>query len=250
MKTLHRLVDLESRGRSWEDMQSSDYERLAALRAALESRYVLEEISVRAAEREWKLSSVRLDSLLSRHPDETETFPHGLLLWPAAFVLAEWLTAEPWLVAGRRVLEIGAGVGLPGLTARSLGAHVTQTDYQSCSLLLTEMNALQNGLTDIARFQADWRSLPDVGPFDVILGADVLYRRDLRPALSALFAKQLGRDGLVMLADRLPANIGYFTPRMEREGWECDIRMGKTTWEREEREIGVMFARSRQESRG
>lgn len=231
-------------------MEGSVRERLAALRAALESRYVLEDITVPAAGQEWRISSVRLNSLLARHPDETETFPHGLLLWPAAFVLAEWLIVEPSLVAGKSVLEIGAGVGLPGLTARRLGAQVTQTDYQPCSLMLTEMNALQNGITDIARFQADWRSFPEAGSFEVILGADVLYSRELRPALSALFAEHLQSDGLVVLADRLPANIDYFTPRMEREGWDCSVELCRTVWEAEEREIGFMFARRCQGSRG
>jgi predicted nicotinamide N-methyase len=231
-------------------MQDSVHEQLAALRNALKSRYLLEDIEVKVAGREWRLSSVRLNSLLKQHPDETETFPHGLLLWPAAFVLAEWLSVEPSLVAGKRVLEIGSGVGLPGLTARSLGGQVTQTDYQRESLMLTEINALQNGFADIQRFQADWRSFPETGRFDVVLGADVLYSRELRPALSVLFAERLEPEGLVMLADRLPANVDYFTPRMEREGWDCSIELCRTIWEEEEREIGLMFARRSQGSRG
>ena len=51
-------------------------------------------------------------------------------IWPAAQVLARWLEANPELVSGRRVLEIGAGAALPSVVAGLLGARATvASDY-------------------------------------------------------------------------------------------------------------------------
>ena len=71
------------------------------------------------------------DALLD-FAEELEHFPYGFLLWEASVALARKLAANPSLVAGKRVLELGAGVGLaPGIVARSLGAEVWQTDHQA-----------------------------------------------------------------------------------------------------------------------
>lgn len=46
----------------------------------------------------------------------------GHILWPSAVVLSEWMRKHPQVFQGRRrVLELGAGLGLCGLVAASLG---------------------------------------------------------------------------------------------------------------------------------
>ncbi|CAM9875264.1 unnamed protein product, partial [Ectocarpus sp. 6 AP-2014] len=44
-------------------------------------------------------------------------FDVGFVMWPAAIILSRLLCQNPSLVRGRRVLEIGAGLGLAGLVA-------------------------------------------------------------------------------------------------------------------------------------
>ncbi|CAN0517891.1 unnamed protein product, partial [Ectocarpus sp. 12 AP-2014] len=44
-------------------------------------------------------------------------FDVGFVMWPAAIILSRLLCRNPSLVRGRRVLEIGAGLGLAGLVA-------------------------------------------------------------------------------------------------------------------------------------
>lgn len=46
----------------------------------------------------------------------------GGIIWPSAVVLSNYLLRERHLVLERRILEIGAGVGLAGLVCGSLGA--------------------------------------------------------------------------------------------------------------------------------
>ena len=66
-----------------------------------------------------------------RGADEPKPDLLGLDIWPAALELCAYLASHPSLVQGRNVLELGAGVGLPGLLAAQLGARsVVLTDYE------------------------------------------------------------------------------------------------------------------------
>ena len=67
-------------------------------------------------------------------------------VWPAAVILARWLWLHPWIVRGRRVLELGAGVGTAGLAAARAGARrVVLTDINGTALRLARDNATING---------------------------------------------------------------------------------------------------------
>ncbi|DBA83657.1 TPA: hypothetical protein ACH3X1_006213 [Trebouxia sp. C0004] len=53
----------------------------------------------------------------------------GACLWDGAFVLTAYIAAQPVdTYAGKRCIELGAGVGLVGLALARLGAQVTLTD--------------------------------------------------------------------------------------------------------------------------
>ena len=61
----------------------------------------------------------------------------------------------------------GAGVGLPGLVARSLGAEVWQTDNLTAALEIARLNARANEVGGITRFTADWMRWTDDRLYDV-----------------------------------------------------------------------------------
>src|SRR5262245_7809110 len=65
--------------------------------------------------------------------------PYGIVLWPAAIALAHEIAARP--LGGLRVLELGAGTGLPGIVAAALGAQVLQTDRNAAALVVCRKNA-------------------------------------------------------------------------------------------------------------
>jgi predicted nicotinamide N-methyase len=60
----------------------------------------------------------------------------ALRLWEAGATLAEYLLHDPCLVKGKRVVELGAGVGLTGLVAAGCcgASSVCLTDYTDASL--------------------------------------------------------------------------------------------------------------------
>ena len=58
----------------------------------------------------------------------------GYVNWPAATILARWLALHPQTVAGKSVMEIGAGLGLCGLVAARWAEEVLLTDYNLACL--------------------------------------------------------------------------------------------------------------------
>src|SRR3954469_22757830 len=50
--------------------------------------------------------------------------PYWADLWPAARMLSKAILRQTW-PAGLRALEVGCGLGLPGVTALAQGLHVT-----------------------------------------------------------------------------------------------------------------------------
>jgi predicted nicotinamide N-methyase len=80
---------------------------------------------------------------------------------------------------GKRVVELGCGLGIPSLAAALGGAEVLATDTEAEALELLERNAAVNGVR-IETAQVDWAApeeLIERAPFDLVLGADVLYER-------------------------------------------------------------------------
>ncbi|MFM2421894.1 MAG: hypothetical protein RL291_424 [Pseudomonadota bacterium] len=104
--------------------------------------------------------------------------PFGLMLWESAIVLAEAL-AEGAALGGQRILELGAGVGLPGIVAARLGADVTAIDIDPLALDVARNNAGQNGCASNYRtLVASWRDVPSLSEFNCVIGADIAYDHD------------------------------------------------------------------------
>src|SRR5947209_6092728 len=68
--------------------------------------------------------------------EQTNRAPYGVVLWPSAIALAHDIVTRADQLRGTRVLELGAGTGLPGIVAASCGAHVVQTDRNEQALSL------------------------------------------------------------------------------------------------------------------
>ena len=116
-------------------------------------------------------------------------------LWDGAFQLAKYLEAHPSLVRGKSVLELGAGCGLLGLVAATLGAsRVTLTDLPHVGPHLLASAALNPhippGVVSVAAL--DWfapAAFDTSEPVDVIVGADVVWVGDLIPPLVDTLAR-------------------------------------------------------------
>ena len=142
------------------------------------------------------LRPVSPEALLDEETFAVDEFlPYWAELWPAAAALADALPD----VSGRRVVELGCGLGLVSLVAAARGGDVTATDWSVDAIELLRRNADRNGVRLRAEVR-DWRE-PWSERFDVALAADVLYeRRNVEPLLERL--RELAPVAYVGLAGR------------------------------------------------
>jgi predicted nicotinamide N-methyase len=129
--------------------------------------------------------------------------------------------------AERRIVELGAGVALPSLALRSLGADPLATDYYEDALRFAEANARRNGLAPLRTVLLDWRHPPAGERWELAVAADVVYEQRNGEALAALLPKILADGGRMLLADPGRVYFGEFRDRMEEMDWvveEVDVR--------------------------
>lgn len=75
------------------------------------------------------------------HEDvKDERIPYWAELWPAAIGLSQYLIEFDIIKDIKNVIEIGCGLGLPGIIAGKLGANVIFTDYLEEALHFTQQN--------------------------------------------------------------------------------------------------------------
>lgn len=128
--------------------------------------------------------------------DEDEFLPYWAELWPSGVALAGAVAARD--VRGARVLELGAGLGLPSLAAALRGADVLATDWADDAVALLRANAERNGVAlRVERVRWDEpEPLLAEAPWDLVLGADLLYEARNAEQLAALLPR-LGGEALL-----------------------------------------------------
>ena len=123
------------------------------------------------------------------------------LLWPSGMHLAVRVGART-IVPTDRILEIGCGLGLASLVGHRAGADVTASDCHPLAGRFLSENLVLNDLGPMKYRHGQWPGLvlprdaideraPAVvdGPFDLIVGSDVLYERDETGTLANFIAR-------------------------------------------------------------
>ena len=155
--------------------------------------------------REWGI--LHTDSVLSRDDEQEflrerrERLPYGVVLWPAAIALAHEVAARAGELVGKAVLELGAGTGLPGIVAASLGARVVQTDRHEVAMSVCRRNGERNGVRGIGYRLVDWTDWADEARYDFVIGSDILYGESMHPHLRRIFESALAPGGRILLSD-------------------------------------------------
>lgn len=148
------------------------------------------------------LKASNLEELLDgKDPFENVSeFPFWVKLWEAAQALAEVLYKLP-PGNGKRLLELGAGLGAPGIAAAMNGYDVTITDYEDVILDFQRVSVAASGLAGkVAVDNLDWLNPPEMKPFDILCGAEVLFREEFFEPLLNICRTCLAPNGMIILA--------------------------------------------------
>jgi len=134
--------------------------------------------------------------------------PYWAELWPGARMLAKVISRETWPNGGE-ALELGCGLGLPGIVGLSRGLAVTFSDFDDCALRFAADNARLNGFRDFPTLLLDWRHPPTDHPFATIFGADLIYESAHAELLANVIRRMLAPGGVCWLTDleRIPARL-------------------------------------------
>jgi predicted nicotinamide N-methyase len=138
---------------------------------------------------------------------------------------------EQFSVRDKKVVELGAGLGLCGLVSSKLGAKsVILTDREGFALHCALSTAALNGLENVSATVLDWADdsqLVGTTCADIVLASDVLYD----PVTIELLARACVRIGvpacLVLVTDplnsRYPNARDIFQKALEASGGKVDI---------------------------
>ncbi|MFA6931695.1 MAG: methyltransferase domain-containing protein [Lentisphaeria bacterium] len=163
-----------------------------------------------------------LDHYVKVSPSDTDRIPYFTRLWESAEVLAGYIAEHHELFSGKRVLELGCGLGLPSLCAARCGALVTASDFHPDNRAFFLRNARLNALEDIGYHAMDWRQ-PDLqGTFDILLGSDLIYEKEMVSPLVNCVKQYLVPGGAFLYADPGRSALQNFTSSLEQAGltWE------------------------------
>ncbi|XP_076037373.1 protein-lysine N-methyltransferase EEF2KMT-like isoform X1 [Oratosquilla oratoria] len=145
----------------------------------------------------------------------------GLYTWEAGHVMSQWCLDNAHIFTGKKILELGAGLGLLGLVVikgcqpagytfsdhhpavlkalsgnltRNLGGHTISSSDKT-----TDLHLEYEGTTEVDLISLDWEDDCSHHGYDIILGADLIFDKSSFKALTGTLKDLLG-----------PKKIAYF----------------------------------------
>lgn len=167
--------------------------------------YETRKVEVRVGDHKFRLKAL-LDHQQYSDPDgraeragiSSATWPLFGQFWPASRALAEAVQVVE--IEGRRILEIGCGLGLPSLVLQQRGADITASDHHPMVEHFLDYNAALNKLEPLNYFDLSWEEpAPELGHFDLIIGSDVLYERNHAELVAQLIKRHAHPRAEVMI---------------------------------------------------
>lgn len=126
--------------------------------------------------------------------------PYWAYPWAGGQALARYVLDHAEIVAGRRVLDLGAGSGLVGIAAAKAGAaRVLAAETDGNARIAIGLNADENGVT-VELFEGDVLGRPPPA-VDVVLAGDVFYDKDVAARMLVFLDRCLAAGIAVFVGD-------------------------------------------------
>ena len=142
-------------------------------------------------------------------------------LWPAGQLLAQAM--HGFDIAGKRILELGCGIGLASLVLQRRGARIVASDVHPLAEPFLAYNAALNALDAVAYRQLRWDvPLPALGRFDLIIASDVLYEAGQVETLAGVIERHANPAAEVLVTDPGRGNSTRFTRALAAQGFSVE----------------------------
>ncbi|TPK24481.1 methyltransferase [Mesorhizobium sp. B2-5-9] len=126
--------------------------------------------------------------------------PYWAYAWAGGAVLARYVLDHPEIVAGRRVLDLGAGSGIVGIAAGKVGAcEVMAAEVDRNGVAALALNAAANGVT-ITIMGNDITTGPPPA-VDLVLAGDVFYGQGVALGMMPFLDRCLAAGIEVLVGD-------------------------------------------------
>ncbi len=183
--------------------------------------------------------------LIGVPPANWSLFGH---IWPSARVLA--LAMHDFELAGKRILEIGAGLALASLVIHKRNGNVTVSDWHPLSEPFLKENLLLNNLSVLKYQTGNWETgNPALGRFDLIIGSDILYERQQPLQLARFIDRHAAAAAEIVIVDPDRGNRSAFCREMTSLGFEATTRRAAPFLENGDAYKGCFMGFSKQRKR-
>jgi predicted nicotinamide N-methyase len=140
-------------------------------------------------------------------------------IWPSGVVLAQAMCS--FAIVGKRVLELGCGLGLASLVLARRHADVTASDHHPLAEQFLAYNAGLNELTMPVYRDLPWSAIAgELGTFDLIIGSDILYERGHSQTLAGLLGRLANARSEIVISDPGRGNSGRMTRALVDQGYQ------------------------------
>lgn len=159
-----------------------------------------------------------IDGVAEKLGISSATWPLFGIVWDSSLVLAHVILDLD--IIGKRILEVGCGIGLSSLLLNNRLANITATDYHPEAEKFLIENVKLNKGNDIPFIRTGWEDAEsDLGEFDLIIGSDLLYERDHSSCLSGFIDQHAKKACDVIVVDPGRGNHAQFSKKMVKLGY-------------------------------
>jgi predicted nicotinamide N-methyase len=153
------------------------------------------------------------DNMAEKLGISSASWPMFGVIWDSSKILAHLMS--DFDITGKRILEVGCGIGLASLVLNHRSANISATDYHPEAERFMDENARINNDRLIPFTRAGWKDIEStLGEFDLIIGSDLLYERDHVELLAGFIDRHTKHSCEVIIVDPGRGNHSNFSKKM------------------------------------
>ncbi len=140
--------------------------------------------------------------------DPLTPFPFWAKIWASSKALTQYLFEHPELVRGKKVIEIGAGIGQPSFAIAAICKEIVISDHNKDAVELITKNIHHLGCNNATAMCLDWNVFPESIKADVILLSDINYAPEQFEPLLKLILQYIldGSEIIIATPQRIMAS--------------------------------------------